>query len=732
VFIHGFSPAVGTNIYIADAFDDAVFSLFDLSVERLSLALREKASKQLVRLMQPANQDGGVAHETALNTIKKANTDAYLVSAAIAVSKAQNLGSTSANHELLNVLDSLRKQGNIYSNKLNPLGYDERFVPMQDYRVLYETAMDRLSDVAEAEIAFDNEKREFDANWEQLQGQVDALISQYVPSLASLTGCPQPTDLDDPAQTEAFLICTGESGGDLFDCRLNQTASDFEACVSAAQTGGMLAQKYRAIREAQTRIDAARLRHDNIFSRMDMENEKAKRLIEIKRNHASAQATLFDEYLKKLKKARTITDTVRISSVRNREDGDWGSKTKTRDHATTTTFTIKDEKLDLETAKAKELLALTTEFDIQQINTQTAFLIKDLLLSAAEAEIEIELAIQQKNSIIADFDNAYQEKENLWYRYQRAQGRLSYFTDQVATLRILQSQAAIDLSEDLNYAVHHAYLAAKALEYQRVSDSGLALTNLFKVQTHDDLQEYLNGLDDVAVSSCQWGSVDSDYDEISLAYHILGLTDAYLDPEGDGMAAGGKSLWEARVDAVRSFINTNMNDEGNLAFSFSIADNASFLSNSRRYNLKLWNGGTLPPCDQPPNPVKGVAVNIVTDQGIRPRPRVRLRKNGHSTLRDAFGDIQEYISYTDFYRHPQEPIVLSSYREGEFSAFVNEEDVQKPTGSGTWTGSFKGLGITSSEWVIEIFDDNVLYPPTDFNEILDIRIHMHTIGECCF
>jgi hypothetical protein len=111
---------------------------------------------------------------------------------------------------------------------------------------------------------------------------------------------------------------------------------------------------------------------------------------------------------------------------------------------------------------------------------------------------------------------------------------------------------------------------------------------------------------------------------------------------------------------------------------------------------------------------------------------VRLRKNGHSTLRDAFGDIQEYISYTDFYRHPQEPIVLSSYREGEFSAFVNEEDVQKPTGSGTWTGSFKGLGITSSEWVIEIFDDNVLYPPTDFNEILDIRIHMHTIGECCF
>uniref|UniRef100_UPI0025EB39EC hypothetical protein n=1 Tax=uncultured Thiodictyon sp. TaxID=1846217 RepID=UPI0025EB39EC len=384
------------------------------------------------------------------------------------------------------------------------------------------------------------------------------------------------------------------------------------------------------------------------------------------------------------------------------------------------------------------LLDITTYFEIQQVNLEKTYVIKDLLLSAAEAEIEVQLAVQQKNSAIADFDNSLQEKENLWQLYQRALDQLSCYTERSAPLRILKSQATIVLADRINYTAHYAYLAAKALEYQDLMPledqpvvGGLSITDLFKAQTTSDLETFLLKLNALGTTQCPWGTFDPQYPVISLAYDILGLTDRYLDPDGDGQATPGKSIAQARREAVQAFIIANVNAAGHLHFPFTISENASFFAGSRQYNLKLWSGPAPSFCEPLVTPVLGTAINVISTQSTNFRPKVRLRQTGHSSLRNGFGEVVSYIPISNFHFLFEGGGDFVPYKEAEFVAYTNATDPRTQSG-GTWTGGFKGRSISASNWEVELFDSRVMYPATDLSKITDIQIHMDAIGECCY
>ena len=734
--VSGFSPAVGTNIYISDSFDDAVYSLFNLAVERLSLALREKSSKQLVRLMAPdISEQWNTAWSQAAQTLKSANISTYLATAAIAKKRGDAFDDAGADSNLVGALNALRKQGNIYNQRLNPLGYDNRYIPALNFENLYALATDNLNTANGAKTEFEGEKRLFDSNLEALQNQLNSLSSQYTTNLASYTGCSPLLDPDNPEQVQQFLICTGEAGGDLFDCRLDSGVDEFDTCVSNSRTQGSLAAKYRNLMDAQLRLNAARLHRDNILQRIQNENEKAGKLIEIKKSETNSHIALLDEYLPRLKAARTVTDTVTTASKREWKDDHWGKSERTRDHNTVESFSLLDEKLDIQTSQEKELLQLTTDFQIQQINLETAYAVKDLLLSEAEAELEIQLAAQQKNSAIADFDNALQEKENLWYSYQRALTQLDYYTSKTANLRVLQSQAAIDLSRTMNTAAHYTYLAAKALEYRYVKPlvdkpvaaGRLRMTDLFKAQTPTDIGDFLSKLNAVNTAECPWGTFNPQYQTISLAYHVLGLTDGYLDPDGDGFATPNKSVEQARREGVQAFISEHINSQGNLEFSFPISENSTFLANSILFNIKMWSGPAPSVCDPLPTPVIGTTVSLITTQNTSLRPKVRLRQTGHSSLKDGNGTFHEYIPvYDSHFLFEGSGDYIPSTGD-EIVAFIG--DAREGGQFGTWTGKFKGKSISSSDWSMEIFDWNSFYKKTDFSKITDILLHVDTIAQ---
>jgi hypothetical protein len=727
-FISGFSPAVGTTIYASDVYDQPVIELFNLSLERLSMTLHEKSSRQLVRQMSPdPSQEWNIARQSALSTIKKITTTAY-VSTVVAADRAnkndldfKGLGGDKLALALKNVM----RQGQIYSAGLNPLGYDNRYVPMNDFENLYSLAYAWFQSADAAKNDFDVQSREFDSNVDRLRDQIAVLNNSYVSQLSSLTGCSFPGDSQDPDQADAFLECTGEAGGDLFDCSLELSPADFESCVSGKNTGGVLAMKYRNIKDAQARLIQARLRRDNILTKIEQQNERNDKLVEIKRSFLGAHTVLLDTYYKKLKNARTETDSVTYTTAREKDDnGKWGEKRKTKTHTTTETFHIRDDTLKLNTQKEKELLKLTSDFEIQQTNMNTAYTIKDLLLAEAEAEIDIALAAQQKNAALADFDNTFMEKENTWFLYQKALDQLKYYSERIPTRRLLMSQEAVHLTETLNYTAHYAYLAAKALEYKylnplvdvSVGGGHLMLTDLFKAQTPSDMETFLLKLNSYNTEKCPWGTFDPQYHTISLATHILGLVGVPAD---------------VKRQKILAFINEHITDDGKLEFSVSLSEDHSFLASSGLYNLKIWNGTAPSPCGSLTGDVKGVSVTIRTTQIGNIRPRIRLKQAGHSSFRDATGDILEYMPIYDFHLLPEQSSDFIPYKQAEFIPYVNV-DPRYESGTGAWTGQFKGRGISSSEWSVTLYDWNTLYAKTDFSKITDILIHIDTIGQCCY
>lgn len=741
VFIHGFSPTVGTNLYVSEHFDDAVFGLFALAVERTALALRERASRQLVRQMAPDAGQTAAARATALATLKSANVSTYLALAAIAATDA-GLDTVGADSSLVDALAMLRKQGNIQNLGLNPLGYDERYVPMLSYGDLYALAHAGLGAAYTAKSGLDAETRAFDANQEQLRAGIDAISRTYEDGLAALTGCQAPADRTDPDAVAAFIICTGEAGGDLYACATDLGPDAFDTCVDAAATAGVLARKYRDIAAARLRVAAARTRRDNILAQIELEDERTGRVIALWRDNQADQVALHEEYLPKLQAACSITETTSDGKVREWDLANkrWQQWAKKKDSNTVRRCTIHDDKLDLDTQHAIDLLAATTEFNIANVNLDTEYRVKNLLLAQAEAELEIDLAVAQFNSAIADFDDAFAQKEGQWSAYQRARDQLGYYTERTATLRILRSQAAITLSERMNYVTHYAYLAAKAAEYQYLTPLGeidvptgvLRLTDLYKAQTPGDLDAFLLDLNGFVTGRCPWGTFDPEYQQVSVAVHLLGLTDGYLDPDGNGQAANGKSIATARREAFQAFIAEHLDPATNrLRFSFTISEGSSFFAASGKFNVKLWSGPAPSGCGPLVDPVKGTTVNLLSTQVTQARPRVRLRQIGHSSLRDSFGDIVDYIPVGDMHFFLTGSGDYLPIKEAEFNAYFEAAD-PRAGGNGAWTGNFKGRSLSSSNWEIELFDSDPLYPRTDWSRLTDIRLYFDTIGECCW
>lgn len=741
-FVYGFSPAVGTTIYASDYFDDTVFSLFNLSIERLSLCLREKSSKMLVREMVPDSaQNWSAARTAALESIRNINTTAYIMAAATASKQGENFGDNGG-HSLAAALDAVRKQGNIYNNNLNPLGYDNRYIPMNDYADLYNLANGWLLYAQDAETNLAAETRAFDANEDALRSERNSLDSHYISSLSSFTGCSYP-DPDIPAEVQDFLKCTGEAGGDLYDCRLADGTAAFEACVAAKTTKGTLSMKYRNIMEAQTRLEQALLNRQNIQASISYEEERTGKVAAIKLSELNERTVSLDYYLGRLEKACTISHSETTTSLREKPPGGkWTKNTKKKDNSTTVQCKVNDETLQLTTEQEKDMLATISKYEIQLIALDSADRIKNLLLQEAVAVTQIQDAAQQKNSAIEDFENSYQEKETQWFLYNRGLDQLKYFAepDKYATLRILKSQAAITLSDALNYTSHYAYLAAKAMEYkylkpivdEPVAGGRLRLTDLFKAQTSADLQKFLTSLNSLNTQSCPWGTFDPQYNTISLAYHILGLTDGYLDPDGDGLV-DGRTVAEERKARVQKFIRDHMinGTTGPLTFTFGLSEENSFLGSSGLYNMKIWNGAISSPCDQLVSDVKGVSATVITTQTSSIRPKVRLKQSGHSSLRNEDGDIAEYIPVSEYHNLFEARGDFIPSKEAEIIASINV-DPRYQTSTGTWSGAFKGRGITSSAWEMTIFDWNAIYPKTDFSKITDIRINIDTIGECCY
>jgi hypothetical protein len=703
-FIYGMTPIPGTTIYISDYFDNDVFGLFNLSVERMSMAVREKSSKQLVRMISPDPLVEANARKAAAETLKNVYTSTYLLGAVIAQKPKSNFFANGGNR-LVNALSTLRNQGNIYTENLNPLGYDNRYIPMQDFSKLYSDAMNFYSSAKTSQDTLAASKRDFDANVTQLQTTLYNLAENpggYKTQLASLTGI----SVSDPD----FINKAAASGEDLYACPID--AADFVACVQN-KTKGVLGSKYNQLREAQIRVDQAMKKKDNQIEAIDLENKRHAEIIEIKNKYYAQYKDTLKNYLKHMKDARTV--------VRKKTEGDGESKTET-------TYSVKDEPLNLSVDKEIDLQKALADYEIAQINVTDEVMIKNMVNNLAETEIEIGLAIQMKNSVVDEFENGLKERDNLAFVYKKALEQINYTAnmvrDKIPEVRILRSQAALDLSKNLNNSAHYAYLAAKALEYKylkqivnlQVLNQTLSIYDLYKVQTVEDVKDFLDKLD--AYDSCAWGLVSRTTIKMSLAKDILGLTDKYLNPAGTLSAT---QVAQLRYQGVQSFLSGKVNPTDNsLLFDFASALNDYYISKWSKYNLKIWWGTASPPCD--PVPTKGIAVNFLTNQSASITPLITLSQKGHSTYLDKTRNILEYVPVSEYLNMLSENTDSSIVTTGIFAAYVNgnpETDV-------LWDPSFKGRSVASSNWEFKVNDIGDY--PIDWSKVTDIVLYLDAMG----
>lgn len=707
VFVYGFSPAVGTNIFISELFDDDVFDLFILSTERLSMAMREISAKQLARLISPNPLEEVYARTTSGDTLKQTCTTTYLLSAAA----AKNAGDQFEKYggkRLVNALTTLRHQGNIYKGGLNPLGYDDRFIPMQDFTTLYNMAISRKN-IAEASQADLKETiRDFDADSEKMRAAINALITNpngYKSQLATLTGVAV-NDWD-------FINKVIAAGEDLYGCPID--SPDFTQCI-AGKTAGVLGAKYRQIREAELRVELALKRKENMISMVEMENQAHNELLEIENINDSKIRGYLKDHLEAMKKARTIQKV----------------KTKTKGEGTRedtiTSYHIQNPQLQIDFDKEIALQEAQRNYRIATLNLEYGKTIKNMLNQVAEAEIEIGLAIEAKNAAVMDFDNALKEKENLLYLYTKSEAQLAYdlgiYAEKIPEIRILRCQAAIDLSRDLNNAVHYAYLAAKAIEYQymkplvnlTVLNQTLNIHDLYKVQTAEDLTQFLEKLYDY--NACPWGSVAETKVTISLAKNILGLTDAYLNPDN---VLTPVEVAKLRTQKVQAFISGKIDKTDNsLNFDFSTALTDTYILQFNKYNMKIWYGSLSAPCD--PVPAKGVAVRFNTTQIQSITPYVRLTQKGHSTYFNSNREILEYVPMGEYLNLLTADTSSTPATVGQFTAYVNKD----PAVDALWDPSFKGRSVASSDWTLRITDIGDY--PIDWSKVTDIYLYMDTIN----
>ena len=564
---------MGKNVRISDYFKDDIYSLFNLTAERLATTLREKSAKQFAKGMSPNATIEAATRKNVGDSVRNSYISSYIVGAAIA-SQTKSSFSDNGVDGLVSAIAKLKSIGNTTFDGKNPLGYDDRFIPMQEFSKLLNDADGPIDMATLAETRLRDTRREYDASLDQLKTAINNIYMSdseggYKVRLSSMTG----VDTADPD----FIAKVTAAGEDLYDCDIDSDDATFTRCMSDPQrTKGSLWIKYSQIRDAQNGVTLAQKREQNQNDYIAGEQSKHDSMIIIENKYKDGVRDTLLSYLSAMKNARTVERVI------SKEHG------KKKEKKTVTTYNLDYTKLELEVQKDIDLQNRLVDYRIQQMELFDHIAMMNYVNELAVRTIETGAAIDHKNAIVQDFDNLMEEKKSIVYMYKKAVDDIAKINsstiedvkDDVARLRIIQSQDAINLSVQLGSAIHLTYLAAKALEYwymtplKRIPIFGgsqyLSISDLYKVQTVDDLKSFIGKLN--AYNTCPWGFLQPNQIAISVPRDIWGISDS--DPD--------------RINKLKDKLAESSYPDNSIRFNFSLSLNDKFISNSGMYNIKIW------------------------------------------------------------------------------------------------------------------------------------------------
>ncbi|MCB0112408.1 MAG: hypothetical protein KDE53_41070, partial [Caldilineaceae bacterium] len=358
--------------------------------------------------------------------------------------------------------------------------------------------------------------------------------------------------------------------------------------------------------------------------------------------------------------------------------------------------------------------------------------VRQLILDTIEAQIDLEIAAQEFDAQMTYFNSLIAETERLMRSAQRARKYVEDSKYNDPSFRLVRDSARLQLADKLQLAEQYSYMAARRAEYEYalpLSAVHASYYDIYQARTAGDILAFLDKLkqyENVAGAIEDAEQTKEDY-TISVAYHILGLTDEYLQSTGNNPNVRAERVKRFREWAAKHTVQ----DEGGkpvlrFSFSSSIADGGILSRALNQSYDEIWlhriAGVGVPKPDS-----TGLWIQLQTEQAAALRYRVvKLEQAGATHLRSSNGCIHEYPLI-----HPQALLGLGWQDDKNPFSTVAIFNAHAGTGNGEFaqrTEAFYGRPVLAGEWNVEIRSgspDGIL-ADMDLQMLTDIEFHFST------
>ena len=734
----GLTSALGTRLgsgcYVSDFYTQIEWSLLSRAAEG-ELSAAHQIGTRLSYLDINTVDDVPRAQTSAVNEYRDGSTDAYIkmigLAGQAALDNDQGAGCSAKgarpdnaliSQMTLTMLETRRAAAELRAGR-NIFGFDLRFTPARGYHTafgstdkgLWEQAVDAANLGLQMQQQTENAERNFDLNQQELTKAILATNNQVDNDIQKEAGC----DLQNFTNDQEWYACIDAMIQHTQEC--DPVSGSFDACMSRTTDGQppkvdgsnwlILVSDMRTARQnlrvAWLGVEAAIKRRDNILKRADtevMRNTKVKSAIFTGAQSSSA----FEAIIASANSFDVATDAI-------------------------VTF-HPGAIVEAAIRPAQILLQATQDMEIEDANSEAV--VRNLFYDMADAIGEIDIAAQQYQSMLTQFNGVVGQTGHDVYQSKREHAYTTALPANDPSYRLVRDSRRLQLATQLEIAARLAYLAARRAEYEytaRLSANNFRVSDIYRARTADDILKFLQNLDN-AVTNLPGGVRDAETNQvdltISVAQHILGMTDQYL--KGQGVADA--DLPTARSQRFRQWVaeNSYLGSDGKptLVFSFTTSSAVNGIISrvvTQDYGF-FWQhkvGGI----GQPKPTSNGFGINLVTEQpGSLGYRLVRVTQSGEVGLTSFAGCLFDYrlippaaLLGLEFpLGQPTDQVT------GVFNGDIN--GAHRNTTPGYSTPTFLGRPLASNGWqvVINGGSPNGILPDLDLQRLTDIELKVST------
>ncbi len=729
--------SLGSGCLVSDFYTQAEWGLLSRAAQEQEVAQHHIATR-LSYLDIKSDSDIPRAQSAAQDAYRTAATAGYLKMVSLAGTAA--IGASSGGcaaagdrpdgdlvaEMAINLLDTREKAREMLDGR-NIFGLNVRFTPSRPYRTafgstdkgLWEQAKDAADLALQIQQQTENAERIFDLNQQDLVNAVLAINNKVDNEIQIEVGCDLQGFLNEPDPDAAWYACIDDMIKHTLEC--DPTADTFDACMDRTTDGLppdpngtnwlILVSDMRTARQdlrvAWLGVEAAIQKRDNIFSRKEFEEN---------RNEQVTNQIMFGaQSLSLLDAALELANCCQVSSA-----GEF-------------TFNLLSP-LAATTAALRTLAEATNETKVENINS--ANVVKNLLLDLAEAQIEVQSAAQQYQATLTNFNGVVGQTGHDVFESKRQHAYTTALPANDPSYRMVRDSRRLELAQALETAARLAYLAARRAEYEytaRLSANNFRISDIYKARTANDILIFLQNLD-ATVANLPGAVKDADSNQrdltLSVAQHVVGLTDAYL--KGQGVTDA--NLQPERTKRFRQWVaqHTKVGSDGKPTLVFDFTTSAAsngIIGQVVQQGYDFFWLHKVAGIGQPKPTSNGFGLNLVTAQaGNLGYRQVRVSQTGQVGLTSYAGCLLDYrlippaaLLGLEFPSNQPTDVVA-----GAFNGDINGKNGNSAPGYST--PAFLGRPLAANGWnvLINAGSPDGILPDLNLQQLTDIELKIST------